>query len=91
MAELAASAHHIGQLGLVDTWPSQGAEGLMVGRTLVDTRGPILAIRVLNVSDSPRTVRSGAFVAKCSQVVEVTGGGGSTCLPGQPDEKGNLG
>ena len=43
------------------------------------------------MSDSPRTVRSGAFVAKCSQVVEVTGGGGSTCLPSQPDKNGSLG
>ena len=90
-AELAAGTHHIGQLGLVEPWPSQRAELLMVGHTLVDTRGPMLAVRVLNMSDSPRTVRSGAVVAKCSLVVEVTGGSGSTCLPVQPDEKGNLG
>ena len=44
MAELAAGAHHIGQLGLMGPWSSQGAEGLMVGRTLVDTRGPMLAV-----------------------------------------------
>ena len=33
MVELAAGTHHIGQLGLVELWPSQGAEGLMVGHT----------------------------------------------------------
>ena len=90
MAELAAGTHHIGQLGLVEPWPSQGAKGLMVVRTLVDTRRPMLAIRVLNMFDSLHTVRSGAVVAKCSGVIEVTGGR-ATCLPSQPDVIGNLG
>ena len=90
MAELAAGAHHIGQLGLVEPGPSQRAKGLMVGCTLVNTHGPILAIHVLNMSDSPCTVRSGAVVPKFRRVVEVTGGGGSTCLIAHPEEKGGV-
>ena len=66
MPELAAGAHHIGQQGLLEPWPSQGAKGLMVGHTPMNTCGPMLAIRLFNVSDSPRMVRSGAVVAKCS-------------------------
>ena len=89
MAELAVGTHHIGQMGLVEPWPSREAKGLMVGHILVDTRGPMLAVHMLNVYDSPRTVRSRTVVAKCSRVVEVTRGGGSPCLPAQPDEKGN--
>ena len=90
MAELIAGAHHIGQLGRVEPWPSQGDEGLMVGHTLVDTRGPMLAVRMLNVSDSPRRIRSRAVVTKCSGVEEVTRGDESTCLPAHPEEKGGV-
>uniref|UniRef100_UPI00358F2ADB uncharacterized protein n=1 Tax=Myxine glutinosa TaxID=7769 RepID=UPI00358F2ADB len=49
----------------------------------------LAAVRLLNLSDSPRTVRGGAIVAKCSRVVEVTGGSGFTCLPVQP-ERGEI-
>ena len=73
-----------------------GFVGLMVGgwidgRTIVDTGKSTVAVRLFNLSDEPRTMRSEARVAKCSRIEKITGGSGSTDLPVQPDTGQNFG
>ena len=91
LAGISARTNHVGQLGMVEPWSSGKTAGLMVGRTLVDTHQPMVMVRLLNLSDSPHTVRGGAVIAKCSSVVEITRGDGTTDLPVQPESGQNFG
>ena len=45
--------------------------GLVVGRTLVNTDGPVVAVKVINVSTEPRTTGRGTKVADCTPVINV--------------------
>ena len=75
----------------MEPWSSQGGEGLKVDRTLVDTRGPILAVQVLNVSNRTHMIRDGAIVAKCSGIMEVTRGRQIHMLASTAEQRGKFG
>ena len=60
-----------GSCGLDELLTGQSTPGLVVGRTLVNTDGPIVPVRVINVSTEPRTIGHGTKVADCTPVVRV--------------------
>ena len=60
-----------GSCGLAELPAGQSTPGLVVGRTLVNTDGPVVPVRVINVSTEPRTIRRGTKVADCTPVIEV--------------------
>ena len=45
-----------GSCGMAEVLAGQSTPGLVVGRTLVNTEGPVMPIRVINVSTEPRTI-----------------------------------
>jgi len=65
-----------GSCGLAELLAGQSTPGLVVGRTLVNTDGPIVPVRVINVSTEPRTIGRGTKVADCTPVVQVPSGAG---------------
>ena len=60
-----------GSCGLAELLAGQSTPGLVVGRTLVNTDGPVMLVRVINVSTEPHTIGRGTKVADCTPVVEV--------------------
>ena len=60
------------RLGMVE--PLEGSllldEGLMVGRSVVTDRGGTFPISVINISDTPRTVKRGRVLARMVEVKE---------------------
>ena len=60
-----------GSCGLAELPAGQSTPGLVVGRSLVNTGGPIVPVRVINVSTEPRTIKRGTKVADCTPVIEV--------------------
>ena len=57
--------------GLVEQLAGQSIPGLVVGRTLVNTNGPVVAVRVINVSTEPHAIGQGTKVADCTPVINV--------------------
>ena len=60
-----------GLCGPVELLARQSTPDLFVGRTLVNTDGPVVPGRVINVSTEPCTIGQGTEVADCTPVVQV--------------------
>ena len=59
--------------GIVEAAGSSGqvVEGVLVGRTLVDLQQPEVPVRVMNLSDQPRTISKGTDLAACEELCSV--------------------
>ena len=49
------------------------SDGLMIGRTLVNLREPLVPVRVMNLSDNPRRIKKGSMIAVGGFVQSVLG------------------
>ena len=47
-------------------------DGILVGRTLVNVQNEILPLRVMNVTQTPKTIAGGSMIAKCDMTCDVS-------------------
>ena len=52
---------------------SYAADGLMIGRTLVNLREPSVPVRVMNLGDNPRRIKKGSVIAMGDTVQSILG------------------
>ncbi len=76
--------------GLIEPVAARAIPGLIVGRTLVKTDGPVVAVRMINVSTEPRTIGRGTKVAGCTPVEEVAPVRDENVQPSRPQREPSI-